>query len=366
MSIIRDRLEEIRGSVQDSASQVGDANIRREPEDILQELGNLIQEYRSVCDDNSSVRSANLRELDEEIQQLIQEIQRLIAQGTSDEDRILRGDDIWARTARDETGLHIAAKRLDCRSVRRFISRGADLEARDRDGKTPLLVVRYLSKNDEKVGEVVAELVAANANVQATGLSDLQSCTALHLAAREGSLSAVEALLAVAADVNALDGTASRRTPLHLACRSRSIRSGEVVAALLDAEADSRAQTAGGLGESPLDLALKTLKKVEREIAKAGTGPGPRGQARTKLFEPCRRLGAALHKIDLLLGHPKGIHLTMSSSTLVSRRLYTFRGWQGIASMPVAEVRERFRTRRAEMLMMSNQELHTELCRFHS
>lgn len=99
--------------------------------------------------------------------------------------------------------LHMAAAANDRRSITALLSQGADIEARDRSGATPLLV----ATRRNNVAAALA-LIAAGADVNA---KDVTSDSAYLYAGARGYLQILEATLAHGADlgsVNRFGGTA--------------------------------------------------------------------------------------------------------------------------------------------------------------
>jgi len=106
--------------------------------------------------------------------------------------------------------------------------------------------------------EAIGALVDAGADVEAR---NEDGRTPLHLAARQGHSEVIRALADVGADVDAAAGKGAR--PLHLAAWQGHP---EAVRALLDAGADAGAQTADG--RLPADVAAEAVKThpVFREL----------------------------------------------------------------------------------------------------
>lgn len=142
--------------------------------------------------------------------------------------------------AREHDDLRDAAYENDLAAVQAFLAKGADIEARDRDGDTALHMAAIQASP-----AVIAALIAAGADPNALS-TDGQ--TPLFHAAEHGNLPAVQALLVAGADVNAR--TKAGHTPLFYA-----IEQGHrpVVEALLAAGADLAARDKDG--DTPLDLA---------------------------------------------------------------------------------------------------------------
>ena len=136
------------------------------------------------------------------------------------------------------TLLHGAAAAGNLGMVEVLLDRGADPDATDSWGHTPL----YCAANESAAGggPVVRALVHAGANVN--GRDRLQQCSALHMAARRGNVEVAEALLDCGADIEIRDRKGD--TPLR-----RAVNTGKaaVAALLLARGADKDAQGSRGL-----------------------------------------------------------------------------------------------------------------------
>jgi len=118
--------------------------------------------------------------------------------------------------------------------------RGADIAARDVNGRTPLHVASTWSRI-----ETIRALVDSGAHIEAR---DVNGRTPLHMAALSGTLETVRMLLEAGAHIEAPDSDGL--TPLYLASASGFPGT---VRALLDAGAYAGARTAKGI--FPADLA---------------------------------------------------------------------------------------------------------------
>ncbi|WP_265025522.1 ankyrin repeat domain-containing protein [Wolbachia endosymbiont (group A) of Bibio marci] len=151
----------------------------------------------------------------------------------------VKGIDVNAATNQQkETPLHFAAQRNHAEIVKDLLDKGANVNAVDKDGKTPLKLaaneeIQTLLENTAKLLEAAREgnieevnsLISKGANVNA---EDNNEQTPLHQAAAYGRKEAVEVLLNNGANVNAVDEHHS--TPLHRAAENGHK---EVVEALL-------------------------------------------------------------------------------------------------------------------------------------
>ena len=133
------------------------------------------------------------------------------------------------------TPLHICALSGHVPTARVLLEHGADLEARDNNGGTPL---HLASANHE---EMVDLFLKHGVSVMST-LGDFVGYTALHIAALSGKTEIVRLLIVAGSDVNAPDS--SGRTPLHL---SASLGWVDVVRLLLDNGAELNAVNNFGL-----------------------------------------------------------------------------------------------------------------------
>jgi truncated hemoglobin YjbI len=128
------------------------------------------------------------------------------------------------------TLLHEAAAAGNLTIVELLLSLGADPDAPDTGGHTPL----YAVGNQCAVGgggAVIRALVQAGAGVNAD--DGVKHCTALHMAARRGNVEVAEALLDCGADIEARDSLGE--TPLR---RSVNCDKVAVAALLVDRGAD--------------------------------------------------------------------------------------------------------------------------------
>jgi cytohesin len=105
--------------------------------------------------------------------------------------------------------LHVAAMAGGVRAAALLLDRGADMEARDGWGRTPLMVAAAFAS--DAVGEM---LLARGADVTATDA--IYGFNTLHFAAHSGSIPLARRLLAEGVDINGRSAL-SRATPMHMA-----------------------------------------------------------------------------------------------------------------------------------------------------
>jgi ankyrin repeat protein len=152
---------------------------------------------------------------------------------------LARGADVNARNRKGFTPLHEAAGPPgDAAMVGMLLGRGAEIEARDDAGNTPL----HLAAEPGESGDIARLLLERGADPNA---ANNLGCRPIHLAAAYGSKDILEALIAHGADVNAADREGLR--PLHMAVTREST---DVVEVLLAHGADVNAR--GIHGETPL------------------------------------------------------------------------------------------------------------------
>ena len=146
---------------------------------------------------------------------------------------------VQERYTYDRTLLHEVAGQSSLPIVELLLHLGADPNARDKSGHTPLYFVGNASHGAHGA-DVVRVLAQSGANINAR--EKLKHCTALHMAARRGNVPVAEALLDCGADGEARDKLGD--TPLH-----RAVKCGktQMVAFLLSRGADVHAEGMRGL-----------------------------------------------------------------------------------------------------------------------
>ncbi len=149
---------------------------------------------------------------------------------------------------RDQKNLLMIASGLgDTAALQLLLSRGADVDLRNRDGMTALLLAAAADHP-----EAVEMLVEHGADPHER--SGIDGQTPLLVAARSGAARALAALLALGADVN--QPSAGGETPLLAAARGEGTI--EVFALIMDRGAD--VDFANGEGTTPLIAAAEALK----------------------------------------------------------------------------------------------------------
>jgi truncated hemoglobin YjbI len=149
------------------------------------------------------------------------------------------------------TLLHAAAGAWATPFAELLLRRGAEPDAVDRGGHTPLYCAgnRFPRPGSPHAGQgrqIVELLVRAGADVNAA--RGVKRCTALHMAARRGGVSVAEALLDHGADIEARDSLGE--TPLR---RAVNCSQPAMVSLLLARGADARSRCRRG--KTPLDAA---------------------------------------------------------------------------------------------------------------
>lgn len=170
---------------------------------------------------------------------------------------------IGSTYAADDSPLFEAVKNGDNAAVEALLVKGADVNVKDTNGRTPLHWAALRGNKD-----VAQLLLAKGADVNARNEFGF---TPLHLVSVHREVA--ELLLAKGADVNAkgTDGT----TPLHMAAQMTGAK--DIVELLLDKGADLNAKDSNG--KTPLDLAAAYSEKkdiaalLEERVLKAMGNP---------------------------------------------------------------------------------------------
>jgi ankyrin repeat protein len=140
-----------------------------------------------------------------------------------------------------DISIHEAATDGNIKAVKQHIAAGADVNAKDDVGETPLHWAAWIGHK-----EIVELLITAGADVNAKG----DDGTPLHHAALRGKKEIVEPLIANGADVNVKGGFADG-TPLHYVVPGGHMK---LVELLIADGADVNAKDEDG--DTPLDWAI--------------------------------------------------------------------------------------------------------------
>jgi len=186
--------------------------------------------------------------------------------------------------------LHQAAAKGDLKKVRKLVEEGADVNARDNIGYTPLHYAASYGHLD-----VARLLLEEGADVNAR---DNAGWTPLHWAAAYGHVDVARLLVERGADVNARDNIGY--TPLHYAASYGHL---DVARLLIESGADINARD--DRGRTPLDLAKELgREEVVKLLESAARQMRPAQPARQRPVEsqPAERLIASVEAPRLALG----------------------------------------------------------------
>ena len=147
--------------------------------------------------------------------------------GTEIDELVALGLDVNGASRTGHTALHMHARLSDLSAVESLLLHGADPNGASNEGVTPLMesTCHQMAKPGSKPREVMRALVQAGADLEA---KDAQGRTALHHASMFGSTPALLELLQLGADMEAEDHQGLR--PLHWAVRREAITMVSLVA----------------------------------------------------------------------------------------------------------------------------------------
>lgn len=189
-------------------------------------------------------------------------LHQTVAAGNIDQVKSLisKGADVNAKDEKGNTPLHLVArygyKQKDMAEL--LIARGADVNAKNRDGWTPLHSTAWRSYTGHR--DIAELLITSGSDIQAR---DKKGRMPLHYAAGANSTDLVELLLTKGADINALGWQGY--TGLHEAAIWRKK---DVVELLLTKDADANVKN--HMGETPLHIAAALGSREIVELLIAG------------------------------------------------------------------------------------------------
>lgn len=166
------------------------------------------------------------------------ELSRLLDSGAAVNARYLRGAEAFAADhlfmlvcTQSWTALHAAALKGRVEIIQLLLDRGANMEASDEFGGTPLLYACGTPIHPGGDENAAKTLIVRGANVNArylaTGPPLIAGSSALHCAAASGKTGVVQALIAAGAKVNAVDQLG--RTPLDVAVEYDELAAAKVL-----------------------------------------------------------------------------------------------------------------------------------------
>ena len=209
--------------------------------------------------------------------------------------QLAAGANVNAKDKRGMTPLHKAVtqslrrlvhniRHADLKIIELLVAEGADVNAKDDEGRTPLdfaihypEIINLLRKHGGKNGtihsaarggdiEAVKEFLTAGVDVNAR---DANGMTPLHGAAWIGQKEAIELLIAKGAGVNAKDKDGM--TPLHSAIEGDEWQGGyEIAELLIEKGADVNAKEDDG--DTPLDLAISRNRTETADLLRKHGG----------------------------------------------------------------------------------------------
>lgn len=174
----------------------------------------------------------------------------------SSSEKVTKPDSVNERNEWGQTALHLAVEENETKEIQRLLSLGAEIDARDKNNQTPLLLAAYRNEDDSHF-HTIKTLLENGANVNA---QDDTGYTSTHYLAIESSVEMLRLLMSYKADLSLKNNQGE--IPLFDAARGGNF---EVMRLLLDHGLDI--DSTGSDGSTPFHLAcrhnvLKTMKFI--------------------------------------------------------------------------------------------------------
>jgi ankyrin repeat protein len=129
---------------------------------------------------------------------------------------VAAGADLNAQDVQGYTPLHYACEKGRVELVEKLVKLNADVNAQDNNGWTPVMTVVHNLSGKNEQEKIVKSLLSSKVRCDLDMQANVTKNTALHLACTVGNSTGVQLLLSNGAGVDYLNS--ARHTPLHTAC----------------------------------------------------------------------------------------------------------------------------------------------------